>query len=116
MRAVLGTFEFKKGDLGGSGPQRWRQRKETVGRVRGRPQRAPRDMRHLCTREAHGVPAHGVSAQALHTSIVVTEAHELNSPPPTGEEGGCWSCHLLSFLPPPSNPQRTFLYLEGTVL
>lgn len=57
-----------------------------------------------------------VSAQALHTSIVVTEAHELNSPPPTGEEGGCWSCHLLSFLPPPSNPQRTFLYLEGTVL
>lgn len=85
------------------------------GKCEGETPESPKRHEALCTREAHGVPAHGVSAQALHTSIV-SEAHELNSPPPTGEEGGCWSCHLLSSLPPPSNPQRTFLYLEGTVL
>lgn len=47
---------------------------------------------------------------------IVTVAQELNSPPPIGGrgEGGCWSSHLLSALPP--NPQRTLLYLENPIL
>lgn len=43
---------------------------------------------------------------ALSTPIVVTVAHEPNSPPPVRGEGGCWSCHLPFSLLPSIQPSE----------
>lgn len=95
LGAMQGTLSLKRETWsGGSGPQRWRQKgdsREGEGETPENPERHEA----LCMQEAHGAPA-----QALHTPIVVTEAHELKAPPPAGDEGGCWSCYLLSLFPP----------------
>lgn len=102
--SYAGYFELKKGDLewGFRAPEMETEKGDSW-EGEGETPENPERHEALCMQEAHGAPA-----QALHTPIVVTEAHELKAPPPAGEEGGCWSCYLLSFPPLPPTLRGPF--------